>query len=45
MAKPNHDITATGRMKRPRISVCTRVKNSWEAVEIEMIIKSFKNLD
>lgn len=43
MTKPNHDMTVTGRMKRPTITeVCTWVKNSWEKIKQETIVKSFK---
>lgn len=43
MTKPNHDLTKTGRMKRPTIKeVCTWVKNSWEKIKQETIVKSFK---
>ncbi|KAG8225841.1 hypothetical protein J437_LFUL004770 [Ladona fulva] len=38
-----HDVTPTGRMKRPSISsVCEWVKKSWQKVKSETIIKSFK---
>ena len=40
---PTHHITPTGRVKRPLISnVCERVKNSWQRVKSDSIVKSFK---
>ena len=40
---PTHHITPTGRVKRPLISnVCERVKNSWQRVKRETIVKSLK---
>ena len=38
---PTHRITPAGRMKRPSISnVCEWVKNSWQQVKSETIVKS-----
>lgn len=43
MAAGNHDVTPTGRLKRPSITqVCEWVKTSWAAVKTEIIVKSFK---
>ncbi|KAG8233780.1 hypothetical protein J437_LFUL003851 [Ladona fulva] len=43
MGDPHHDLTPSGRMKRPSISeVCEWVKKSWEDVKAEIIVKSFK---
>lgn len=43
MLLPGHDLTPTGRMKRPSIShVCTWVKNAWNEITPELIIRSFK---
>jgi hypothetical protein len=43
MSAPNHDFTATGRMKRPTIMrVCDWVKTSWQSVKEEIVVKSFK---
>jgi len=43
MEAPNHDLTSIWQMKRPSISqVCEWVKNSWESVKHETIVKSFK---
>ncbi|XP_069593726.1 bromodomain testis-specific protein [Ranitomeya imitator] len=43
MAAGNHDLTPTGRMKRPTITqVCEWVKTSWQSVKDETIIRSFK---
>ena len=40
---PTHHATPTGRVKRPSISnVCEWVKNSWQWVKSETIVKSFK---
>jgi hypothetical protein len=38
-----HDLTPTGRMKRPTISqVCEWAKTLWELVKQEIVVKSFK---
>ena len=38
-----HHVTPAGRVKRPSISnVCEWVKNSWQRVTSETIVKSFK---
>ncbi|KAG2459032.1 POGK protein, partial [Polypterus senegalus] len=43
MAAGNHDLTPTGRMKRPTITqVCEWVKTSWDSVKDEIIVHSFK---
>ena len=43
MAAGNHDLTPTGRMKRPTITqVCEWVKTSWQAVNDEIVVRSFK---
>ncbi|KAM3915673.1 pogo transposable element with KRAB domain [Leptodactylus fuscus] len=43
MAAGNHDLTPTGRMKRPTITqVCEWVKTSWQAVKDETVVSSFK---
>jgi len=40
---PTHHVTSTGRVKRPSISnVCEWVKNSWQRIKSETIVKSFK---
>jgi len=40
---PIHHITQAGRVKRPSISnVCKWVKNPWQRVRSETIVKSFK---
>jgi len=40
---PTHHITPAGRVKRPSISnVCKWVKNSWQRVKSETIVKSLK---
>ena len=40
-----HHVTPTGRVKRPSISnVCEWVKNSWQRVKSETIVKSLKNV-
>jgi len=40
---PTHYVTPAGRVKRPSISnVCKWVKNSWQRVKSENIVKSFK---
>ena len=40
---PTHHVTPTGRVKWPSISnVCEWVKNSWQRVKSETIVKSFK---
>jgi len=42
---PTHHVTPAGRVKRPSISnVCEWVKNSWQQVKSETIIKSFKKM-
>jgi len=39
----SHHVTPAGRVKRPSISnVCKWVKNSWQRVKSETIVKSFK---
>jgi len=41
---PTH-VTTAGRVKRPSISnVCKWVKNSWQRVKSETIVKSLKNV-
>lgn len=43
MAAGNHDLTPTGRMKRPTITqVCEWVKRSWDSVKEEIVVQSFK---
>ena len=43
MAAGNHDLTLTGRMKRPTITqVCEWVKTSWQSVQDETVVRSFK---
>ena len=43
MAAGNHDVTPTGRIKRPSITqVCEWVKTSWDAVKEEVVVRSFK---
>jgi len=40
---PTHHVTPAGRVKRPSISnVCKWVKNSWQQVKSETIVKSLK---
>ena len=40
---PTHHVTPAGRVKPPSISnVCKWVKNSWQRVKSETIVKSFK---
>ena len=40
---PTNHVTPTGRVKRPLISnVCEWVKNSWQWVKSETIVKSLK---
>ena len=40
---PTHHVTLTGRVKWPSISnVCEWVKNSWQRVKSETIVKSLK---
>ena len=40
---PTHHVTPTGRVKQPSISnVCEWVKNSWQRVKSETIVKSLK---
>ena len=40
---PTHHVTPVGRVKRPSISnVCEWVKNPWQRVKRETIVKSFK---
>ena len=40
---PTHHVTPAGRVKRPSISnVCEWVKNSWQRVKSETIVKSLK---
>jgi len=42
---PAHHVTPAGRVKRPLISnVCEWVKNSWQRVKRETIVKSLKNV-
>ena len=41
--EPTHHVTLTGRVKRPSISnVCEWVKNFWQQVKSETIVKSLK---
>ncbi len=43
MAKEVHDLTPSGRIRKPSYSlVCSWVKNAWEKVDVNLIIKSFK---
>ena len=42
---PTHHVTPTGTVKRPSISVCEWVKNSWQRVKSETIVKSLKKCD
>ncbi|CAI5769472.1 pogo transposable element with KRAB domain [Podarcis lilfordi] len=43
MAAGNHDLTPTGRMKRPTITqVCEWVKTSWHLVKEEIVVQSFR---
>ncbi|KAG7154934.1 Pogo transposable element-like 32, partial [Homarus americanus] len=43
MTEGNHDMTPTGRMKRPSISkVCEWVLKSWYDIKTKVIVKSFK---
>jgi len=40
---PTHHVTTAGRVKRPSISnVCEWVKNPWQRVKSETIVKYFK---
>jgi len=40
---PTDHVTPTGRVKRPSISdVCEWVKNCWQRVESETVVKTFK---
>ena len=40
---PTHNVTPAGRVKRPSISnACERVKNSWQRVKTETVVKSLK---
>ena len=42
---PAHHVTPAGRVKWPSISnVCEWVKNSWQRVKRETIVKSLKNV-
>ena len=42
---PTHHVTPTGRVKRPSISiVCKWVRNTWQRVKSETIVKSLKNV-
>ena len=44
-AAPTHHVSPAGRMKQPSISnVCEWVKNSWQRVKRETIVKSLKNV-
>ena len=46
MAAGNHDLTPTGRMKRPTITqVCEWVKTSWHSVKEEIVVQSFKKYE
>ena len=43
MAAGNHDLTLTGRMKRPTTTqVCEWVKTSWQSAKDETVVRSFK---
>ena len=43
VAAGNHDLTPTGRMKRPTITqVREWVKTSWQSAEDETVVRSFK---
>ena len=39
---PTHHVTPAGRVKRPLISVCKWVENSWQRVKSKTIVKSLK---
>ena len=40
---PTHHVTPAGRVKRPSIcNVCEWVKNSWQPVKSEALVKCFK---
>ena len=40
---PSHHVTQAGRLKQPLISnVCVWVKNAWQRVKSETIVKSLK---
>jgi len=42
---PTDHVTPAGRVKRSSISnVCEWVKNSWQRVKSETVVKSFKNV-
>jgi len=42
---PTHHVTPAGRVKRPSISnVCEWLKNSWQRVNSETLVKSLKNV-
>ena len=42
MRTPQHDLTPTGYMKTKIAQVCTWVKNAWDFVKTESVVKSFK---
>ena len=43
---PTHHDTPAGRVKRPSIpNLCEWVKNSWQRVKSETILKSLKNVE
>ena len=43
MAAGNHDLTPAGRMQSPTTTpVCEWVKTSWQLVQDETVLKSFK---
>ena len=43
MAMPDHDLTVTGRIKRPSTAqVCEWVKQAWDNIRPEIVVKSFK---
>ena len=40
---PSRHVTPAGRVKQPSIAnICEWVKNSWQRVKSEIIVKSFK---
>ena len=43
MDEQSHQYTPTGRLKRPSITaVCQWIKNAWEGINPQLMIKSFK---
>ena len=44
MAAGNHDLTPAGRMQSPTTTpVCEWVRTSWQSVQDETVVRSFKN--